>query len=180
VAGSPVAVINDTFANSVIQAAPPNVIVTTSDGVSSYTDLDRIKFSDALVAMDIDGTAGLAYRLYQAAFDRVPDKLGLSSNIYLLDTKLNYLEMSAAFVASPEFQAAYGPLTNQQFVETLYYNVLHRTADASGLAAWVNALNTNQADRASVLIGFSESPENHAAVDPSIALGIVLDPHFFA
>jgi hypothetical protein len=29
------------------------------------------------VALDVDGAAGQAYRLYQAAFDRAPDKNGL-------------------------------------------------------------------------------------------------------
>jgi hypothetical protein len=58
--------------------------------------------------------------------------------------------------------------------------VLHRPADPAGYESWVTALNTGAANRADVLIGFSESAENHAAIDPVIVNGIVLDPHAFA
>jgi hypothetical protein len=41
-------------------------------------------------------------------------------------------------------------------------------------------MNSGQESRANVLIGFSESVENHHAVDPKIVTGIVLDPHYLS
>ena len=40
--------------------------------------VERISFQDGTLAFDLDGNAGKAYRLYQAAFDRTPDRDGLS------------------------------------------------------------------------------------------------------
>ena len=140
-----------------------------------------MQFSDAVVAFDVSGTAGFAYRLYQAAFDRTPDQAGLSCNTHLLDAGLTNTQMSAAFVVSAEFQTKYGTnSTNAQFVTALYANVLDRAPDPTGYAAWTAYLNSGQLSRADVLIGFSESPENHSVVDPKIVTGIALDPHYFA
>jgi Ca2+-binding RTX toxin-like protein len=175
------AVVDDTVSHATIRAgAPPNTDVTTTHGLNGVTDAQRIEFTDAIVALDVNGTAGFVYRLYQAAFDRTPDTAGLSTNIHLMDTKLTYLEIADAFASSPEFAGTYGAsTTNDQYVSTLYSNVLHRTPDPSGYASWLTALNSGAANRADVLIGFSESTENHAAIDPVIVNGIVLDPHAF-
>jgi Ca2+-binding RTX toxin-like protein len=178
--GIATAVINDTLSHATIRASPPDTDVTTTDGLNGFTDAERLLFSDALVALDISGTAGIVYRLYQAAFDRTPDMAGLSSNIHLVDTQVTYQQMAAAFAASPEFANTYGAnSTNEEYVDTLYTNVLHRPFDAAGADAWITALNNGTATRADVLIGFSESAENHAAVDPTIVNGIVLDLHYF-
>ncbi|MBC7455843.1 MAG: VCBS repeat-containing protein, partial [Massilia sp.] len=50
---------------------------TVSDKLNLYNidtlaNIERVVFSDSAVALDIDGTGGQAYRLYQAAFNRVP------------------------------------------------------------------------------------------------------------
>jgi serralysin len=157
-----------------------DVWIELSNGWEYATDFERIGFSDQIVALDIQGNAGDVYRLYQAAFDRTPDRPGLSSNISLMDDGLTLKQMSAAFVASQEFIDLYGAnTTNSQFVTLLYQNVLGRGPDQAGLDGWVNVLNTGQADRAEVLIGFSESPENHGYVDPTIRNGITLDLNYF-
>ena len=179
--GVDTAVISDTYGNSTIQVTPTGVSVTTVSGFDGVTNLARLEFSDAVVAFDVSGTAGFAYRLYQAAFNRTPDLGGLSENVHLLDTGLTEQQMSAAFVASAEFQSKYGPAqTNDQFVTSLYSNILHRAPDPSGYTGWLNFLDSGQLNRADVLIGFSESTENHGAVDPKIVTGIVLDPHYLS
>jgi Ca2+-binding RTX toxin-like protein len=174
------AVIDDTFSHATIRVVPPVTDVSTTGGLNGFTDAERLHFSDAIVALDVSSTAGFVYRLYQAAFNRIPDAAGLSDNIHLMDTQLTYQEIAAAFAASPEFANTYGAnSTNDQYVVTLYTNVLHRAFDASGAGAWITALNSGTATRADVLIGFSESAENHAAVDPTVVNGIVLDSHYF-
>jgi hypothetical protein len=50
--------------------------VANRDGVDKLVDVERLSFSDTMLAFDIEGNAGQAYRLYQAAFDRIPDKPG--------------------------------------------------------------------------------------------------------
>jgi serralysin len=177
--GVQTAIIADPYGHATIQVTPSGILVTTTDGFNGVTNATRLQFSDAVVAFDVNGTAGFAYRLYQAAFHRAPDVAGLSSNVHLLDTILTDAQMSAAFVVSAEFQNTYGSnVANAQFVAALYSNVLGRAPDPAGYAGWIDILNSGQESRAGVLIGFSESPENHALVDPKIVTGIVLDPHY--
>jgi hypothetical protein len=132
-----------------------------------------------ITSFDIAGDPGFLYRLYQAAFDRAPDTEGLTFNLHLLETGLNHDQMASAFAASPEFTNLHGDgvaCTDVQFVTALYEDVLHRAPDAPGLAGWDNYLASG-VDRGSVLIGFSESVENHAMVDPHLKVtGITLDP----
>lgn len=136
--------------------------------------VERIYFSNKnVIALDVGPSenAGEAYRMYQAAFKRSPDEVGLSGWINFLDQGHNPLQMANQFIASQEFQNTYGNLDNTSFVQLMYNNVLNRNGEASGVASWVNALN-NGMSRAEVLRGFSESQENVANLEPIIGNGI--------
>jgi len=146
-----------------------------ADGTDTLTNVERIQFSDRTVALDINGTAGQAYRVYQAAFNRTPDNGGLKYWIGLMDGGVSLPTVSSAFIASAEFKALYGSNpTNELLVSKLYDNVLHRTPDIGGYNYWVGLLNTNKIDTISTLINFSESPENQAGVSGVIENGIDL------
>ena len=152
-----------------------NVKVTFSNGASNtslLSGIDRLQFDDAKVALDIDGDAGMAYRLYQAAFGRTPDLSGLGYQINALDTGMSLAQVAANFIASPEFQGKYGNVDNTQFITLLYENVLHREPDPDGLQFHLGELANNQS-RADVLTHFSESPENQANVIGLIEDGIL-------
>ena len=137
-----------------------------------YNNVERISFADGTLGLDtVSGSSGVMYRLYKAAFDRVPDTPGLGHNIPLMDGGLTLAQMSDAFVVSAEFTNTYGALSNAQFVNQLYANVFDRTPDAPGLAWNLNLLNTTLT-RAAMLSGFSESAENQAAVIGQIQDGI--------
>jgi serralysin len=141
----------------------------------SLDSIERITFTNGTLAFDISGNAGQVYRLYQAAFARTPDMAGLKHNIGLVDGGFNLQQMSTAFLASAEFQQLYGAnVSDQTYINALYNNVLHRNADAAGLAGWQTLLNNGSWNRTTILIGFSESPENIAAVAPAITDGIWL------
>lgn len=106
------------------------------------------------------------FRLYKAAFDRTPDHDGLKYWVERAHAGLELDDMASAFIASPEFQAKYGAhLNTNQFLNTLYLNVLDREADSSGLQWWQNTMDSNPAfNRSRVLVEFSESAENKLAV----------------
>ncbi len=143
-----------------------------TDGTDTLTSIERLQFSDVLVALDTAGNAGKAYRLYQAAFNRTPDQGGLGFQMKTLDNGAALSQVAANFIASPEFQRTYGALNDSQFVTQLYQNVLHRGPDASGLSFHTGNLGRGMA-RADVLVGFSESPENQAALIGTIQNGMV-------
>ena len=137
---------------------------TLIDGIDTMIGISRIQFSDQTIAFDIDDNAGQVYRLYQAAFDRVPDQAGLGDWIKGMDSGMGLSQVATGFINSAEFQALYGSNpTNAQFVTLLYDNVLHRTPDEGGYAYWMEQLAGGMT-REDVLIGFSESTENKVAL----------------
>ena len=109
----------------------------------------------------------MAWRLYQASFDRTPDLPGLGYHTASLDHGLALSQVATQFIASPEFASRYGSLDDAAFVTQLYANVLDRAPDAGGLAYHVDHLAQGLA-RADVLVGFAESPENQALVVGSL------------
>ncbi len=148
--------------------------VASRDGVDVLSGVERVSFKDGILAFDADGAAGRSYRLYEAAFDRMPDRAGLSYWVERADAGLDPRKMASAFVSSGEFQSRYGAaIGDDAFVTQLYANALDRAPDAGGLAFWVNALS-GTSSRADVLLAFSESAENQAKVAPAIQSGIVL------
>jgi hypothetical protein len=137
---------------------------------ASLVNVERVQFADAMVALDIHGTAGQAYRLYQAAFDRTPDKAGVGYWIDMLDHGETLVGAARDFVGSQEFKGLYGAnINDSQFVQALYQNVLHRPAEGAGYDFWMASLQS--VSRAQVLADFSESAENQAQVVGSIQDG---------
>ncbi|HEV2612061.1 MAG TPA: DUF4214 domain-containing protein [Noviherbaspirillum sp.] len=145
----------------------------SGNSITISSNIKRLSFSDGFIALDINGNAGQAYRLYQAAFGRKPDLSGLSVQIRALDQGVSPLQISENFMYSQEFSALYGDtLTNAAFITQLYRNVLRRAPDQAGFDHWTGLLNTFQLSRFQVLYAFSESDENRARVLADIQHGI--------
>ncbi len=98
-------------------------------------------------------------RLYSAYFLRWPELDGFNFWLGQYSSGARNLDlMSQFFAASAEFQSLYGNLSNSQFVELVYFNVLGRGPDAAGLSYWVTRLDTGLS-RGTMMIFFSESEE---------------------
>jgi len=142
-------------------------------GVDTLTNVERIQFDDTMLALDADGAGGQAYRLYQAAFNRMPDLPGLGFWISHMDKGMSLDEVASHFEESQEFIALYGTNpSNTQFVMSMYQNALHRQPEPAGLIFWVDHLDHGHLSRSEVLKNFSESAENIAQVVGSIQNGI--------
>lgn len=151
-------------------------VTRTDKSVDTLTGIERLQLADRHLALDIDGIAGQAYRVYQAAFDRAPDAVGLGYWIAQMDKGAALPEIAAGFMQSDEFAARYGVSTrDEQFVDMLYNNVLDRGADQSGYDYWIDSMRQGLS-RADVLAYFSESVENVANVQDAISSGIVYVP----
>lgn len=148
-------------------------------GTDALSGVERLLFDDAGFAYDVSGTGGQVYRLYQAAFNRIPDLGGVGFWMSVADKGAALTQISGEFMQSAEFKSLYGASTsNADLVALLYVNALHREPDAAGLAYWTNVLDTGQATREQVLFGFSESAENQEAVAPVIGNGFAYQPYF--
>ncbi|CAN7218217.1 DUF4214 domain-containing protein [Rhizobium sp. LjRoot30] len=144
-------------------------------GSDELINIERLRFADGTLAFDTDGNAGQAYRIYKAAFDRVPDSGGLSYWIDALDKgQGNITWVAQNFINSAEFQRTYGSpstVSNNAFTDLIYRNVLDRDPDAAGYSYWTGQLQGGLT-RAQMLAQFSESAENQQNVAAAIDDGI--------
>lgn len=119
--------------------------------------------NDVLVGdneLGLTGLEGQLYRAYRAVFNRDPDLGGFEAFLQeILIGNLTFTDALADFIGSDEFQDTYGSLSNQEFVEQLYQNVLEREGDTAGVNAYVAALNSGELTRADVVAEFVDSAE---------------------
>jgi len=79
--------------------------------------------------------------LYSAFFNRAPDSNGLATWEARINTEQSTLsDIAAGFAAHPLFTTTYGDMTDQQFVEAIYTNVLGSAGDSKGISYWLNYL----------------------------------------
>jgi endoglucanase len=124
-----------------------------------------------LWAVDPDGVE--VVRCYLTALDRQPDAAGLAGwTARLKSGQLTGAEMTDGFVASAEFQARFGALSNEDFVELLYLHALDRPADVAGLAAWTSWLDSGAIGRRDVVHAFAYGDEMTQKVLPLVDDGI--------
>jgi len=183
-AGLDSAIYTTSFASATIVTRSNGASVTTAaDGADTLTSIERLSFTDRVVALDVGAgqNAGIAYRLYQAAFARTPDLSGLTFWTNSLDTaKFTTQEVAGGFVNSPEFKSVYGQSPSaEQIVDRFYRNVLGRQGETEGTTFWVGLINSGNPVSV-VLAGFSESPENQARLLPIIGQGVTLDGSLLA
>ena len=148
--------------------------VGTSTGIDELTGESILKFDDKNMNLKIDIKAtfdqvtglntdsGKMFRLYNAAFKRLPDPDGLRYWIRNFSSgKDDERAVASSFLASAEFKQRYGEnVSNGSYVETLYINVLGRDYDQAGYNYWLGNLNNGVETRYELLLGFSESVEN--------------------
>jgi hypothetical protein len=111
-------------------------------------------------------------RLYFAYLLRIPEQAGLAYWIGRKRTGTSLNAISNAFAASSEFKTRYGSLTNSQFVNLVYQNVLGRPGDSGGMAFWTGQLDQHKATRGQVMVAFSESSEDKYKKQPSVDVAV--------
>ena len=102
-------------------------------------------------------------RLYDTVLGRLPDAPGLVAWKNVIETgSATLLQIADSFTQSAEFRGQYGNLGNRDFANALYVNTLDRAADDAGLDYWTRILDSGAANRAEVVLAFSESAEHVA------------------
>ncbi len=150
--------------------------IKTETGYEDITGFPTLNFRDKTISaiIDVQGSfdqitglntdSGRIFRLYNAAFKRLPDRDGLKYWIEKFSSKQDDdRAIASSFLISDEFKLRYGDeITDSTYVNTLYKNVLGRDADFGGLTYWLGQLNSGAETRYEVLLGFAESAENKA------------------
>ncbi len=152
-------------------------VTDKSGAVSTLLNVERIVFGNATVALDIDGNAGQAYRLYKAVFNRTPDAGGLGFWINSLDHGTSLIQVAAAFMTTDEYKSAYGSSqSNLELVTRFYRNILGRDPEPLGRDFWVGKLEANVVGVAEVMAAISESLENKDGLAPIVGNGFAYTP----
>lgn len=99
------------------------------------------------------------WRLYQAFFLRQPDDGGFGYWVSVRNGGASLSDIAYQFAYGPEFEARYGHLSNGQFVDLVYDNVLCRTPDGGGRAYWVGLLDSGSLSRWDMMVNFVELRE---------------------
>ena len=140
--------------------------------------------ADALLAQADDVLSIM--RIYQVVLGRAPDSGGLTywvevfrdireANPGMSDNDA-LLATIPSWQTSAEFVSNYGSnLSDREYVQALYVNVLNRAPDEEGFNFWLNELKTGVINRDQLVIAFSESPEFRNAVDPEAKAILVYD-----
>ena len=97
-------------------------------------------------------------RLYRAVFLRIPDTGGLRYWLDRMAKGTRLTQVAATFAGSKEFKTRYGSLSDAEFVERIYQNVLGRPADPGGRAYWTKKLGAGTS-RGVLVAQFAQSNE---------------------
>jgi hypothetical protein len=130
---------------------------TTSSMISTLVD-----------ARSWGGQRAPVIRPYDSFFQRRPDANGLAYWTGRRKVGATVAQIAQTFAASPEFERTYGALTNGQFVDLVYRNVLRRSPDPSGRSYWIRRLDQRRTSRGGLMASFSESTEHVAAARPTV------------
>ncbi|MFP7672178.1 DUF4214 domain-containing protein [Marivita sp. S0852] len=148
------------------------------DGQDILVSVEAIDFagSDASFNLaQVGGAAGIdddaledIIELYIAYFNRAPDAVGLNfwGTAYENGTSLE--DMARLFEGQPETQARYpSDLSNSDFVQQVYSNVLGRDADADGLDFWTSTLDRGSVGRDTFVLELLKGVDAEPAQDAS-------------
>ncbi len=162
--GRPVPVVS--YNPSTTTVGGGRAVTTTVEGAGTLQPLDIALLRDAGVAALTDQELGehQVARLYVAAFGRNADSAGLIQQYAGLRSGLSLAQLGDGLAGSAEFANRYGALSNADYVNALYQNVLGRPGDASGVAFYNGAL-ARGASRGTILAAFADSGEERGRLN---------------
>lgn len=147
-----------------------------SEEIDVPNDSARLVFEDNIQEFSPDGMlldeySGVAdlespelvslAELYIAYFNRAPDAIGLHYWGSRFADGLTLEQIAEQFSTSAEARAAFPPgTTTQEFVETVYDNVLGRPADSAGLTYWVDKLDAGSSTRDTFILRVLEGAKS--------------------
>lgn len=142
----------------------------------AMTNIERLHFSDQLLAIDATPASAQLAGLYHLALGRNPDDGGLQYHLGVSNTGVGTRQIITSFVASNEFTSGYGQLSNTAFLTQLYGNAFGRAPDTVGLAYWQEQLLhvPGTEGRAQVIEGFLAAGEMTVLITGQVDNGIAL------
>ena len=109
---------------------------SNADGMDVLTNMERLKFLDKSVAIDLDGHAGIAVKVIGAVFgkDAVKNPGLVGIGLSYLDNDMSYSELGLLALN------AVGATSSDAIVSKLWFNLVGSTASASDKAPYIKML----------------------------------------
>lgn len=137
------------------------------EGTDWLLSMERLRFSDTSVALDLDGHAGTAAQILRALFG--PSYLGnkqfVGISLHYLDSGVSYEALVALAVGTDVFASLAGGRSNAAFVNHVYRNVVGTAPSAGELAAFVSLLDSGTHTQESLALLACQVDINANSVD---------------
>ncbi|SFC18041.1 Peptidase M10 serralysin C terminal [Polaromonas sp. OV174] len=133
------------------------------DGTDSLTSVERLRFSDTLVAIDIGGSAGVTAKVLGAVFGKaeVVNQAYAGIGLQLLDGGMSYQDLMA-LALNARLGAGY---SNAAEVTLLYQNLTGVAPGAADLAYWIGTIQSGQFTQASLGVMAADNNSNIANIN---------------
>lgn len=141
-------------------ALPNPALPNTALPNTAQQTAPALTYEDIIADPSLTPDHSVVIRFYQAVLGRQPEVGGLLFWLEQFNSgEWSARRIAAFFVTSPEFKSLYGENTsNEEFVDTVYQNVLRRQPDATGEAFWIGFLDQGNS-RAELILLFSNDTE---------------------
>lgn len=143
-------------------------VTSTAEGVDTLSNIERLTFTDASVALDMSGNAGNTAQVLRAFFGNsaLSNPLFAGVGLSLFDGGMAYADVVALAIGTAEFAQLAGGRSNKAFVETVYLNVIGVTPSAAERDSLVALLDNGSFTQTSLGVLAAQ----HAANTGSVAL----------
>jgi hypothetical protein len=132
---------------------------TGSDDTDYLTSIERLQFSNAKLALDLDGHAGDAVKIIGSLLGPkfIEDKPLVGIVLGLLDQNYTKTQIASLGLSTPLYQSLAGSASNEDFVKYVFNNVVGRPPKPDELNTYLSMLSqgSTQAELA-VLAGDTE------------------------
>jgi hypothetical protein len=162
----------------VVKTADGWSVSSAADGSDVLTGVERLRFADTHVALDLAGHAGSVAKILGALFG----KASLANAVYagiglsLLDSGMSYADLVTPAVSSDAFVQLAGGRTHGQFVDLVYRNVVGSAPDALQRGHFVGLLERGEQTQASLALLAAETALNAQQIEMA-ALALVGLPY---
>ena len=137
------------------------------DGTDHLDGMERLRFSDGAVALDLDGHAGSVARLVGTLFGPAQVKRAdlVGTGLALLDGGLSEAALASLALASSLFAGQAGSHDDAAFVRQVYRNVTGAEPDAAALAHYTGLLASGVETQGSLALWASQTDQVAQRID---------------
>jgi hypothetical protein len=144
-----------------------HVLGPASDGFDVLSGIERLKFADIAVALDLDSAAGMTAKLLGAVFGSafVQNRAAAGIGLNLFDAGMTYEQVARFAVENDAFAQLAGSHSNADFVRLVYSNVAGVAPTSAELAHYTQLLESGAFTQVSLAVFAAEHPLNQQNIN---------------